>query len=595
MYDNASFCPHRASAPSTVYSIIFSLVILSLFVFTARGFAQTPPEATSGVGAPNMYVLHAKDWPTGGTSSLPQPFISRTNAGERWYNIEIARGTFCDTGAAGTYNSTDCETASSGYSYTHLGNLYAYGTSLGWIPVANVNGGASYKAALMYTFNTVPGWASGNTSSPSSSTANPPTDVTSNGTYTPETCTGVLAGYTSQKGDCYFKEYVTYLMRSLCHISHAPGTPLTNSCDIRYFEGWNEFNGDGFWTGNYKQLAQMMADADEIVHQYCGDCYFMAGSVSAGGDSYHANGETGIYANALGELLDDWHAYDSTLVPDMLSFHAYPSHDNIFPIPMPETNLPDTGFTTVPSGMTSSYSSTNYGCQSGNSNVTGNPVYPEPAAAHSLACRDSVLNMVPEMRLVVQHESGWLASNTPVWNTESSWGANGALDFGTQTNAYDPAEDNSLTDTERQAYIARASILLASGGALANLWYQMDNASFGTLVSYDSAGDPSSAANNPAAIAFNRVYGWLLGATFTGSPVCSGANGIWTCPITKADGTHAVIAWYTPTNHAPAVFAMPSGLSYIHDMDGNTIARPAGQNLNLYNRPTLLDTSSEQE
>ncbi|KAA6459101.1 hypothetical protein DYQ86_17665 [Acidobacteria bacterium AB60] len=572
-----------------IRSRILRLAVVSLLVAltlaAGQGYAQKPPSANPNMSIPDMYVLHTKDWPTGPTASLPQPYLTRTNAGERWFNIEIARGTFCDGWEAnGQFDPNHCENASTGYTYTHLGNLrdIAGSSSPGWISAASANGGAGYPSALMYTFNTVPEWASSSTAS-SASTPNPPTDVVStNGVYTQETCSNVLTGYTTPKGDCYFKEFVTYLMRSLCHISHQPSTPLVNTCDIRYFEGWNEFNSDQFWTGKYTQLAQMMADADEIIHLYCGDCYFMAGSVSAGGDGWHANGETGVYANALGELLDAWHSYDANRPPDMLSFHAYPSHDDIFPVPMPETNVAAAGFK-VPSGMKDA--TTQAGCTA----PSPAPVYPE--ASTGLACRDAVVNMIPEMKLVPAHEGAWLVAGIPIWNTESGWGVNGGLDFGIATNSVDPATDNSLTDTQRQAYIARASILLASSGDALNLWYQLDNATWGTLATYDSSGNPT---NTPAATTFNRVYGWLLGAKFNSSPGCSGSNSVWSCSITKKDGTKGLLVWYATTDK-DTTFTMPSGLTYIHDMDGNTLGRSPGQTLRLFNRPALLDTYSGSE
>ena len=577
------FCPFCVGKRQRRYMLYAPFgVLLALGFFSAvnlQGIEQTPPGSNPNLSIPNIMLLHTKDWPTGTPASVPQPYLTRTNAGERWFNIEQARGKFC-------INATTCESGPN-YTYTYLGNLItASGSNPSWVSAARSNSGAPYPSALMYTFSTVPAWASGVGSDPTASTPNPPTDLSADrNNRPPEACQNVLTGYTSQKGDCMFKEYVTYVMRALCHTPTQPSSPLIGACEIHYFEGWNEFNSDSFWTGNYDQLGQMMADADEIVHRYCGDCYFMAGSVSAGGDGYHTNGETGVYANALGELLDDWKYYDSLRPPDIISFHAYPSRDNIFPVPMPETNVSASGYSSiVPTGFVSGPSQ--MGCGAPNPA----PVYPEAGKGYS--CRDSVVNMVPELKLVIQHEGTWLPSSVQIWNTESGWGQNGGLDFDSLTNTYDPAVDRSLTDTQRQGYMARASILLASSGAKLNLWYQLDNSGWGTLATYDANGDPSSAVNTPAANTFDRVYDWLQGVTFT-SP-CTSSNDVWTCPLTKANGSKGMIAWYDVTDKY-ATFNMPGGLTYIHDMDGNTLSRSPGQTLRLFNRPALLDTNSGSE
>ena len=128
-----------------------------------------------------------------------------------------------------------------------------------------------------------------------------------------------------------------------------------SSCKIHYFEGWNEFNTDGFWTGNYTELAVLMSDAATIIRAYCPhDCFFAAGSVASGGQGYHAlvvtpNGadlhpdNSGIYVEALGQLLRDWSNNNNGINssgrgPDMLSYHPYPGYDNISMPAMPETN-----------------------------------------------------------------------------------------------------------------------------------------------------------------------------------------------------------------------------------------------------------------
>jgi hypothetical protein len=185
--------------------------------------------------------------------------------------------------------------------------------------------------------------------------AEPPSDVLST-----SACPTMPDGNAAVgNGDCYFKVYVTWIMMHTCNSFSAPYTLHTNTCVIHYFEGWNEFNNDGFWTGNYTQLAKMMTDAATIIKTYCTDCFFIAGSTTAGGAGYHARPDTPkpsgcsvsslpcdtrpdssqIYLEALGQLLRDWHTALPATPPDMISVHPYPGFDNIYMPAMPETNV----------------------------------------------------------------------------------------------------------------------------------------------------------------------------------------------------------------------------------------------------------------
>ncbi len=117
-----------------------------------------------------------------------------------------------------------------------------------------------------------------------------------------------------------------------------PSAPLTGTCEIRYFEAWNEFN-DWYWTSNYTDMAKMANDAAVIVKQYCGDCVFMAGNTSAGGDGYNPNYiknpiVSPYFDVALGQLLDAWHAIPNASLPDAVSYHAYGARSRRYSLPI---------------------------------------------------------------------------------------------------------------------------------------------------------------------------------------------------------------------------------------------------------------------
>lgn len=309
----------------------------------------------------------------------------------------------------------------------------------------------------------------------------PPSDV-----YGTATCTGTVYNPTVT-GDCYFREFVTQLMMKDCDVSSVPASPLTGACAIHYFEGWNEFNTDGSWNGgDYGKLATMMYDADDIIHQFCGDCFFLAGSVSAI-DGYHQYEGTypqdlsAVYSQAIGQLMHDWHYQQSTarhsgvgynLVPDALSFHPYPSRNEPY-YPMPETNV--------------SSSSSDAGCSSPNEPIgyqlTG---FTEPS---HLYCRDSVISAVnvmgnPTHGILASEPSGFnFNTSTPVWNTESGIGEFFPSNHGATlaSSTYLDGNDKTLTAELDQAYVTRQAILLAASGDALNLWYQVDNTTWGPM------------------------------------------------------------------------------------------------------------------
>ena len=113
----------------------------------------------------NPEVLHARNWPS--SLGLPPLAITRSNAGERWYNIEKARGQFDP----------------------NFGNLFTPGT--GWVDMAEKN-----HTDLIYTFNTVPAWAARQEGNAAAKVAPYDSDEEN------EKCEGSLDGVTIPKGNC---------------------------------------------------------------------------------------------------------------------------------------------------------------------------------------------------------------------------------------------------------------------------------------------------------------------------------------------------------------------------------------------------------
>jgi hypothetical protein len=484
------------------------------------------PEDTPGMAIPNLMMLRTKDFPT--QYGFPLPQVVRTNAGERWYQIELSRDDFSCGGKCGN----------------NFGNLFTPET--GWVPVTLGHG-----AQNMYTFNTVPTWA---TESGRKDVA--PRDVDEKN----EVCQGPLAGQKRPGGDCIWAEWVTALMQRNCGVSAQPARPLAGQCKIHYFEGWNEFNVDGFWSDSLARLVKMDVDADRVIKSYCADCYFIAGSPSAGGTAWHADATagSGVWNIALGQYLDAWHAYDPNLVPDMVSFHAYPSHDNIDPVPYPETMV----------------SEGDPACTRGN---TPNKV-----------CNQPVVSMAATARGVILARK-WMHPDTPIWNTESGYPNTGLL-LGTK---YDTATGetvaNEASDLAREAWVSRYMVLMANSGLAENFWFQFDNQCDGTLYGYSKppnspcrqAQPPFPPGMTPQGRAWIETYKWLHGGRFKGP--CSGAHEVWSCGITRADGTAAEIVWLTAWQRTAGY---KTGFTHAVDLDGTT--SDVRGTATISNRPILL-------
>ncbi len=412
-----------------------------------------------------------------------------------------------------------------------------------WLSTAEKN-----NSQILYTFLDVPAWAS-------SSAEMPPSDLND----TNETCEAPLAGVTRTEGDCMFAEFVTALMQHVCGVTTAPPTPLTGACKIRYFEAWNEFNDGQYWDSNYTDMAKMANDAATIVKQYCGDCLFIAGNTSAGGDGYNSNyygnpAVSGQFDIALGQFLDAWHDIPNASLPDLVSFHAYGARRNVIPYPFPETIV----------------SQGSPACTAAN---TPNP-----------SCRMAVFKQTAAIQAILQ-ERPW-AAKLPIWASEGGYGRNDDL-----TDNVSQSDVN--TTFLRQAYVARWMLAMASSGTTANFWYQFDDQCWGTMMGLGTSttlagcpGDPIIPVGpTPVHQTWTQMLSYLSGVTFSGP--CTSIGTVWTCNITKPGykGTFMwTVAWLqTRPMTVSAAFKQYRDLQgVVHPLNGNT-------KITVSNQPILLE------
>jgi hypothetical protein len=371
----------------------------------------------------------------------------------------------------------------------------------------------------LLTLLKVPAWAGG-----SSSNNNPPSDIGS--------------------GDNYFKNYVTALMQHLCGTSTQPPNPIVGGCsNMRYIEMWNEFNSDGYWTGTDAQLATMSNDASKIIHIYCGDCYVVAGSVSAGGDGYHANGQPGNYMPALEDYLQAWGAISGASLPNAVSFHAYPSRTTVTPAPFP---------TTIVSHSSSLCSTTT------------------PSVYCRAAIKDQV-NLVNSTSVLKNAAISSWAASLPVLITEGGYGLN--------TNVCD-GSDCTATDVNvkflRAAYAAEWEELLAAQAPAHVLWYAYNEPNWGTMYDGTTA--------NFTYTAFVQMSQWLQSMTITTQPIVSPVTGgnVWLVQGTIG-GAQAELIFFDGwlSSH---VYATAYGT--VQTLDGST--NPTNGSVTTTQEPMLL-------
>jgi hypothetical protein len=112
----------------------------------------------------------------------------------------------------------------------------------------------------------------------------------------------------------------------------------------------------------------------------------------------------------------------------------------------------------------------------------------------------------------------------PLWSNEGGWGRN-----------------TSLADPDLQAaFVMRYYLLGWSNNISVMVWYEFENTGWGTLYYPRTNGTLTRAG-----IAYQRVYDWMVGNAMT--QTCTGPAypnlGIWTCGLTKPDGTRMLAVW----------------------------------------------------
>jgi N-acetylglucosamine-6-sulfatase len=184
-----------------------------------------------------------------------------------------------------------------------------------------------------------------------------------------------------------------------------------------------------------------------------------------------------------------------------------------------------------------------------------------------VSCFGSIVTIATQMRAVFDQVG---LSGKPMYQTEGSWG------------------NNTVTDPNTQiAWITRYTLLEAGLRSSLNLqlaaWFTWAPPAFGWGIIEDSTGAPT-----PAGAAYREVYHWLVGATLA-QPCSGGADGTWTCSLSRPGGYVAKAVWNAK---GPATFLPGSGYTQFRDLTGVVTAIPPGGSIAIGAKPVLVEGST---
>jgi Chitobiase/beta-hexosaminidase C-terminal domain len=412
-----------------------------------------------------------------------QPFVVGQSTTSSSVNPPTNPG--LDRGCCGNWTWADNCSAVGTCGFSGIDNWYTQAQALG--------------AKLAYTFLRVPQYANGS----STDRTLPPTDLASP-TACPNTDASLNAGGSSSTKDCFLRSYVTLYMRHDCGLSSVPPSPV-HGCHTDTFEGWNESNTDSYFSGTTAQLAQMEMDEQQIIKAYSADAKWYLGSVSAGGDGFHANGDSGIFSTSLLNLAIATQTMPNFIAPDGFSWHPYNCRTDVIPCPMPTTLVSNSAV------FCTAINTPNVHCRV--------PVYQQATTikSTSVAQNTSIVSWAKNLP-VIGTEGGYGETNTMVAGataTASQFSIASNVVIVTATNTFTVGESIILQGWNTATYLNGATVTVLSAG-LSGSQYEFNF----THANVSTTADTGSAADAAATTTIRRAYlaEWILLLAAQGTP-----------------------------------------------------------------------------
>ena len=190
-----------------------------------------------------------------------------------------------------------------------------------------------------------------------------------------------------------------------------------------------------------------------------------------------------------------------------------------------------------------------------------------PGCTPFVTCYGSIVTKATQLRGVFDQFG---LSGKPMYQTEGSWG------------------NSTVTDPNTQvAWITRYTLLQAGLRSSVNLqlaaWFTWAAPGFGWGDIEDASGNPTAAG-----AAYREVYHWLVGATLA-QPCSGGADGTWTCSLTRPGGYVAKAVWNTKGSTA---YRPGPGYSQVRDLTGAATPITPGGSVTIGARPVLVEGSA---
>jgi hypothetical protein len=305
------------------------------------------------------------------------------------------------------------------------------------------------------------------------------------------------------------------------------------SGELKYLEVWNEPNVSSEWNGTATQLVQMEQDAYNVRNAHDSTIQIISPAVTATPVTSGCSSIANYFANQLLPA-------GAATYADVIGFHGYVS--------LPSNTASDT------------------------------------------SCVGNVISTVQTALA-----NAGVSSSKQIYDTEASWGTDGANgNNNTNIRAY-PAQERSFVGI---TYLVQATNSVCASGSCNTMagfsWYGWDFNNTGEFW------DPTAVALIPAGVAYTNVYRWLVGAspsTSAGSPSPCSVNGtVWTCNLTRPGNYYAQAVWdcsqtcTTTCNHSS--YTYPSNMTYSLDLSGDAAVQLSGGTVNIGLEPILLESSN---
>jgi len=158
----------------------------------------------------------------------------------------------------------------------------------------------------------------------------------------------------------------------------------------------------------------------------------------------------------------------------------------------------------------------------------------------------------------------------PLWDTEDSWGSG---DIG-----------RTFSGEQRFAFVARHYLMHWSCGVSRYYWWLWSRGDWGAMIE-------ANGGKNEAAVAYENVQNWMVGATMP--QPCVPVKGdkyhaTYTCDLTRDGGYQARAVWNTDGS---STYLAPNQFAHYRDLEGRKYAVPSNHQVMISPKPILLENN----